>query len=734
MTEMKKFPICIQQESRDCGIACIAMITRYYGQNYSIAELKKLCLPTKEGISLKAIASTLENLGYRTVGGRVEVGSLEKVGLPLILHWEQHHFVVLYRILRSRKGVLFYIADPAGGLIKYSQEEFEARWINTKTGGKDKGIALFITHNELFRPNKPERQNRSKPLYQVLWPYILQYKKFFSQLICGFVVLSAIQFAFPFLTKSIVDVGIQSGNRNFIILILLAELMLLFSSTAVRMINNWIILHVSTRINLSLVSDFLIKLMKLPMSIFDTKMTGDIVGRIEDHKKIENFIVSQLLTLLYSGLTSIIFSVVLFSYNLYVFTVFLIGSLIYFFWLLLFIEKRKQINYELFKQTAATNNITYQIVDGMQETKLQGATQRRRWEWEDAKAQLFDVNIASLKFGQVQEIGSFFINEFKNLIITFLSVSAVISGEMTLGTMLAIQYIVGQLNMPIGQIISLIYNVQDVKISLERIDEIKNKEDENEGCPEHFLLTKGAIEISDLHFKYEGTSKEVLKNIYLIIENNKHIAIVGASGSGKTTLLKLLLQYYPVTCGEIRIDGISLNSLNRDVWRGHCSVVMQDSYIFSDSIARNIAISDDDIDLRKLRYATDMANISDFIDNLPLKYDTRIGSDGRPLSQGQKQRLLIARAIYKDADYFFLDEATNSLDATNEKTIWENLQDHLKTKTVIIVAHRLSTVKNADCIVVLDGGEIVELGTHNQLVAKKGHYYRLISNQLELGN
>ncbi|MFR3329975.1 MAG: peptidase domain-containing ABC transporter [Odoribacter splanchnicus] len=731
---MKKFPICIQQEARDCGVACIAMITRYYGQNYSIAELKNLCLPTREGVSLKAIASALEELGYRTVGGRVPLESLKKVGLPVILYWEQCHFVVLYQIRRIRKRVYFYIGDPAGRLIKYSQEEFEARWISTKTGGKDKGIALFITRNELFRPIKQKQQNRSKPLFQVLWPYIRQYKKFFSQLICGFVVLSAIQFAFPFLTKSIVDVGIQSASRNFILLILLAELMLLFSSTSVRMINNWIILHVSTRINLSLVSDFLIKLMKLPMSVFDTKMTGDIVGRIEDHKKIENFIVSQLLTILYSGLTGIIFSVVLFSYNLYVFFVFLTGSLIYFFWLLLFIEKRKHINYELFKQMAATNNITYQIVDGMQETKLQGCTQRRRWEWEDAKAQLFNVNIASLKLRQIQEIGSFFINESKNLIIIFLSVSAVINGGMTLGTMLAIQYIIGQLNLPIGQIISLVYNIQDVKISLERIDEIKNKEDENEGCTGHFLLRKGKIEIRDLYFKYIGTSKEVLRNIHLTIENNKHIAIVGASGSGKTTLLKLLLQYYPVTCGEIRVEGKNLNSLNRDVWRAHCSVVMQDSYIFSDSIARNIAVADEDIDLKRLRYATDMANISDFIDRLPLRYDTRIGSDGRPLSQGQKQRILIARAIYKDADYFFLDEATNSLDATNEKTIWENLQDYLKNKTVIIVAHRLSTVKNADCIVVLDDGEIVEQGTHSQLVAKKGKYYRLISNQLELGN
>ena len=730
---MKKYPICLQQNAMDCGVACISMVMQSYGLYYSIPELKEWCLPTHEGVSMKAISDTLERLGFRTGGGRVPVETLYKAQLPLILHWEQRHFVVLFRIKKGRKGDVFYIGDPACGLLKLSQEEFEEKWLSTKKNETERGIALFILESEL----KAYKTNPRKkaPLMKVLLPYVLRYKRFFLQLVSGFALLSAIQVALPYLTKSIVDVGISSGNKHYILLILLAQVVLLGSSTLARMLNNWIILHISTRINLSLVSDFLIKLMRLPMSFFDVQMTGDIVERIGDHKKIESFIVNQLLSLLYACLTGIVFSIVLLSYNVGIFVLFLVGSAVYLIWLLFFMKKRKVLNYEMFKVNAVGNAVTYQIVNAMQEAKLQGCTQRRRWEWEDAKARQFDVNIKSLKLSQVQEIGSFFINQTTNLMITFMAVAAVMDGKITLGTMLAIQYIIGQLSAPINQLIGLVYNIQDVRISLERINEIKDKEDENAQC-RHIAAKESVQEdlrIEHLSFKYEGTYKEVLQDINLCIKRNATTAIVGSSGSGKTTLMKLILQYYPSYEGAITIGAHELRSLNRDDWRSLCSVVMQESFIFSESIARNIATSDEEIDKVRLRHATDLANISGFIDSLPLKYDTKIGVDGRSLSQGQKQRILIARAIYKDAPFFLLDEATNSLDATNEREILDNLKEFLKEKTSVIVAHRLSTVRDADCIVVLHEGRVVETGTHDELIRMKGYYYTLIKNQLELG-
>ena len=730
---MRKYPICIQHDVMDCGVACISMITRYYKCPYGIAELKETCVPNREGVSLKRIADTLEEIGFHTVGGRITLDTLQKAQLPVILHWEQRHFVVLYRIRRKCGKSIFWVGDPACGLVKYTQEEFLEKWISTRRGGEDRGIALLILPSELRKMRAAEA--RKSTLVSVLFPYVARYKHFFLQLSLGFGLLGAIQLTFPYFTKSIVDVGITSGDKYFIGLILVGQLVLLLSSTLVRMINNWILLHISTRINLSLVSDFLLKLMRLPMSFFDVRMTGDVVERIADHKKIENFIVSQLLTLIYACFTGVIFCFVLCSYHWTIFLVYAFGSLLYVCWLLFFLRKRKQLNYELFQVNATTNNVTYQLVNAMQEAKLQGCTQRRRWEWEDAKARQFEVNVRLLKMNQLQEIGSFFINESTNLLITFMAVSAVIEGQITLGMMLAIQYIIGQLSAPISQMISMVYSLQDVRISMERIDEIKQKKEESEGCVSMQAARRRpeAIRVEDLTFHYEGTSADVLRHVSLSIEPGQIVAIVGSSGSGKTTLLKLLLQYYTGYQGKIRVGDADLDTLRRDDWRSACSVVMQDSYIFSESIARNIATTDEEIDIRRMTRAAELANIASFIDGLPLKYDTRIGPEGRSLSQGQKQRILLARAIYKDGAYFFLDEATNALDATNERLILGNLESHLKGKTAIIVAHRLSTVRNADRIVVLERGEIVEYGTHAALVARQGTYYHLIRNQLELG-
>lgn len=723
----KAFPEFIQHDNMDCGVACIKIIAEYYGKSYTLSELKKICIPTREGVSMAAISQTLEEMGFRCVGGRITTEILEnKSPLPCILHWSQNHFVVLYKIHNGK----FYISDPGVGLISYSKEEFEEKWVTTKTEKQDKGVALLIyKQGEL----KDLSNAKDRSSLKILIPYFLRYKKFFFQLILGMVIGSIIQLIFPFLTQSLVDVGIKDKSISFIWLILLAQLALLIGRASVEFIRNWILLHISTRINISMLSDFLIKLTKLPMSFFDNKMVGDIIQRIGDHERVEKFITVQSLEVFYSVLNIAIFGVVLFIYDSLIFVIFIMGSLLYSLWLLIFVRKRKILDYLFFEKHAKNSSQTYQLISGMTEAKLQNCTQRKRWEWEDTQAELFDVNVSRLKLQQKQQTGSLLINESKNILITFIAAYAVINGNMTLGMMLAAQYIIGQLNYPIEQIASFIYAVQDAKISLERIGDVRNYDDENGGNKVNdAVITNEDIEIKDLYFRYDGMSSDVLKHINLTIEKGKVTAIVGTSGSGKTTLIKLLLKYYEVKKGTISIGTHNLAELHSVLWRNNCGAVMQDGFLFSESITKNIAISDDDIDLKRLAYAAKIANITEFIEALPLKYNTVIGNEGRGVSQGQRQRLLIARAVYKNPQYIFLDEATNALDTTNEKVITENLKAFYTDKTVIVVAHRLSTVKNADKIVVIDNGEIIEEGTHASLVKQKGAYYNLIKNQLEL--
>lgn len=553
----------------------------------------------------------------------------------------------------------------------------------------------------------------------------------------GLVIGSLLQLVLPFLTQSIVDVGIKNQDIGFVWLILLGQLMLTISRTAIDFIRRWLLLHISLRINISLVSDFFIKLLKLPMSFFDTKLLGDLMQRMNDHSRVNNFLTQQTLNITFAMLTFVVFSVVLFFYNKLVFAIFLLGSILYGTWMTLFLKRRKVLDYELFEQQAINNNKTYEFITSMQEIKLQDCEQRRRWEWEDTQADLFGVQMKSLKLQQTQEAGSIFINEVKNIIITVVAATAVIHGQMTLGMMLAVQYIIGQLNSPVEQLMNFFYSLQDVKISLERINEIHQMDDEN---GKESLLTSiedknEGIDIKNIMFKYDPHAlRKTIDDVSIHVPQGKVTAIVGASGSGKTTLIRLMLGYYPVLEGKINIGNTDINKLNKKWWRRQCGVVMQDGVIFSESIARNIAVDDGDIDKERLLKAAEIACIKDYVMALPLKFNTKIGRDGVGLSQGQKQRILIARAVYKNPDYIFLDEATNSLDANNERSIVENLGKFYKGKTVVIVAHRLSTVKNADQIVVIDHGNVVEVGNHESLTAKRGAYYNLVKNQLELGN
>lgn len=655
--------------------------------------------------------------------------------MPCILHWDQKHFVILYKISKSRK--YFYIADPGRGLVKCTQQEFYHHWINTKSNGEEKGIVMFLNPTDKFGEIQSQ-ELVEKRSFSFLFCYITKYRKYFIQIILGLLLGCVLQLVMPFLTQSIVDIGITHKNINFVWLVLIGELMIVTAKTITDFIRRWLLLHISMRINISLVSDFFIKLLKLPMSFFDTKLMGDLMQRMNDHERIQSFLTSHILSTIFSILSFVVLGIVLLIYNKLIFAIFLIGSLAYGIWITIFLNKRKTLDYEIFELQAANQNKTYQFITTIQEIKLQDCEQRRRWEWEDIQVDLFKAQMKSLKLQQSQETGSIFINELKNILVTVMAATAVIEGEITLGTMLAIQYIVGQLNSPLDQLMSFIYSLQDVKISLERINEIHGNM--NEECISNNMSSFGdsedlSINLKRIDFKYNPHNDDyTLHNISFDIPKGKVTAIVGASGSGKTTLIKLMLGYYPVLSGDILIAGGNIDNYNLKWWRRQCGVVMQDGVIFSESIARNIAVDDGEIDKERLVKAAEIANIHEYIMGLPLKYNTKIGRDGVGLSQGQKQRILIARAVYKNPQFIFLDEATNALDAKNERAIVENLNEFYKGRTVVVVAHRLSTVKNADQIVVLDAGKVVEVGNHSTLIAKQGTYYNLVKNQLELGN
>ena len=734
-TNLKKFPNYRQRDGKDCGAACLKIVAEHYGKVIPIEHLRQWSETTRTGSTLANISDAAEHAGLRSLGAKVSLTDLKEAPLPCILHWDQTHFVVLYKIAGQKKT--FYVSDPGHGRLRYTEEEFISHWIdpNCDTDTPD-GIVLLLEPTSKFYLEEYDEPNRSVG-WSLVGKYLIRYQKFIWQLIIGLVVASLIQLAFPFFTQAIVDVGIKNQDINFIYLILFAQLALFLGRSVVEVLRSWILLHLSTRINISLVSDFFMKLMKLPIAYFDTKMTGDILQRINDHSRIERILTTSSLNTLFSFFNVLVFASVLAYYNLMIFAIFALGSLAYFLWIAIFLKKRKEIDYKKFSQMSQEQSRVIEMINGMQTIKLHNAERQKRWGWEYVQARIFRITVDSLSLEQYQSVGSGFINELKNILITILAATLVIDGEITLGMMLAISFIVGQLNAPASQLINFIKEFQDARISLDRLNEIHSKEEEDLHTElDRFasVPTDAGFELRDVSFRYTGSDTLVLKDLSVGIPKGKVTAIVGASGSGKTTLLKLLLKYYDPIEGSVRFGEFNFKQIPQKQWRAVCGAVMQEDYLFNDTIANNIAIGVDRIDYERLLYSVKTANIDSFIETLPLGFNTRIGMEGLGLSVGQKQRILIARAVYKDPQYLFLDEATSSLDANNEREIMEQLECFFKDRTVVIIAHRLSTVKHADQILVLDSGNIVEVGTHNDLVLKRGYYFRLVKNQLELGN
>lgn len=718
------------------------MICRHFGRYYSSETLNRFLRPSTEGVSVKGMANLCEIIGIDTITGKISIDDLAESPLPCVLHWNQNHFVVLYSIsgkkTQTKDKRKYHVADPAKGKIQYSTSEMIYHWASNTDSNIDKptGIAMFFEPLPSFKERQIDNESPRRS-FKLLFDYFKAYKKQFASIALALLIGSALQLVLPFLMQWIVDIGIKNEDIRFIWLILLGELLIVIGRAGADFIRRWILLKISTKINISLVSDFFIKLLKLPMSFFDTKLMGDLLQRMGDHDRVQTFLTGELLGLVFTIITFIVLGAMLCVYDIFIFAVFLTCSTIYGMWIASFLSKRKVLDYEVFEKQAINNNLTYRFISSIQEIKLQSCEQRRRLEWEDTQSNLLNTRLKRLKLQQTQEAGSIFIGEIRNILITVLTATAVINHDMTLGGMLAVQYIIGQLSSPVSQMMGFIYSIQDVKISMERINEIHDSKNEQQasGAIRQFPSDNRDIELKKVDFKYDiHRSSKTLDDINVLIKGGETTAIVGTSGSGKTTIIKLLLGYYHPLNGKIEIGGHNLNNYNMKWWRGMCGVVMQDGVIFSESIARNIAVSDGKVDVCRIREAAKIACADKFIEALPLKYETKIGPDGMGLSIGQRQRILIARAVYKNPDYIFFDEATNSLDANNEKEIVDNLTAFFKGKTVVIVAHRLSTVKNADKIIVIDEGNIVESGTHDSLISAKGYYFNLVRNQIDIGN
>ena len=720
-----------QLDAMDCGPACLAYISKIYDKKYSLQYLREICYISKRGVTLLGILEAGKAIGFEVFSTKVDLDTIiNKVKLyPCIIHWEQNHFVVLNKIVKTKKSKLyFYLMDPRSGFIKLNEKQFRNGWL----GNNDKGIVAFFEPKDEFLNISIEKQKKIN--YEELLYSLHPYKKKFVLLIFLVFASSLITLVFPFFTKELIDNGISQKNLNLISLILLAQLSLFLGSMIINVIRNWLTLYIGTYVSINLISDFITKLVKLPMKNFDNHMIGDLNQRIIDNERIERLITSESITTFFSIFSFLVFFVVLAYFNIITLVIYFALTLIGLLWSIYWINKKKILDFYEFQLKSKNQESIFEIFSGIRDIKLFQLENFKLTKWQSVQNELLSLNIKILKIDQIQTFGYQFINQLKNIIVTYFVAILVLKGKMSLGTLLSISYIIGEMNSPIAQLVSFIKKLQEAKLSFTRLSEISTQLPEENNFNKQ-LNTKNneGIVINNLSFSYENIqSSIVLNNINITIPNSKVTAIVGHSGSGKTTLMKILLRFYEPTKGNIYFNGDDILTISPNDLRKHIGTVLQDGFIFSETIERNVVTNSEEADLEKLNNALKIACIFDFVNSLPQKHNTIIGSLGNNLSTGQKQRILIARAIYKNPNYLFLDEATSALDSKTEKIIHNNLIEFYKNKTVLIIAHRLSTVKNADNIIVLDSGKVVESGNHKELIEKKGAYYDLINNQLEL--
>lgn len=736
MNKLKRFPHYRQHNVSDCGPTSLRMIAKFYGLNYSAEMLRRHCYISRRGVNMQGINEGAQYIGFDTVGVKITFGQLVEEGVfPCILYWNQNHFVVCYGIEKGKNDKYkIHISDPASHRLTYTRKEFERCWIGPNADNNSNGVALMLEPGDDFGKVEDEYRKNSRSMLSFAH-YFTPYRSMIGQLLLAMLVGSLIQMVLPFLSQAMVDQGINGQNLNIITLILLAQLGFFIATLSIDYIRSWIMLHMNSRIDIQLIADFLIKLTAMPLQFFDSRMTGDILQRIGDHGRIKNFLLSNSMRIVFSLINFVVFLAILAYYNVLVMTIFIIGNALYVVWISFFMRYRRELDIKRFNQSAQEQSKMIQLVQGMQDIKLNNCERQKRWEWERIQVKLFQIGLKGLRIGQIQQSGSVFFTQTTHILIYYIAAKSVVEGAMTLGMMMSLTYIIGQVSAPIGEFIGFAQSFQDAKISLERLNEIHSQNDEETNIDKKLttLPAERGIEIKDLSFSYNGSENELaLKDVSLSIPSHKVTAIVGESGCGKTTLIKLLQGFYEPTHGCIRVGGINLSEINPHVWRAATGSVMQDSFIFSDTIANNIAVNSDETDKEQMMNAAHMARIDDFVESLPLGYDTIIGMEGKGVSQGQRQRILIARAIYKNPEYIFLDEATNSLDATNEARIMDNLRQFYKGRTVVVSAHRLSTVCDADQIIVMDDGKIVEQGNHETLVKTHGKYYELVKHQINM--
>ena len=724
----RRFPIEYQMDSQDCGPASLKMVAKYFGKYYSLQYLRDQCGIHKKGVSLLDLSYGAEHIGLHTLAIKCRTNDVvQQIPFPAIIHWNENHFVVVYHA--DKKHI--WVADPTRGHVKYTHQEFQQGWYPK---GKTQGVLLALEPTAHFKDSMAEQEVKKNSFWSIL-KYFYPYRRNFSVVLTIMLLVTLLQGLLPFISKAVIDVGIQTSDVNFINMVLIGNICILISVMVFNVLRDWILMHITARVNVALISDYLIKLMKLPVTFFENKLLGDILQRAHDHERIRSFIMNNSLALVFSSLTFVLFSIILLYYNPTIFLIFISGSLLYVLWVLLFLKIRKKLDWEYFEIISRDQSYWVETVNAISDIKIYNYEKHRRWKWEEIQAGLYRVNKRVQSVTNIQNLGAQFIESVKNMAIVFFCATAVIRGDITFGVMISTQFIIGMLNGPLVQFINFVISAQYAKISFFRMNEIRQLKDEDELLSvggTSILPEKKDLTVENVMFRYTATSPLVLKNIYLHIPENKVTAIVGGSGSGKSTLLKLLIRLYQPTYGDIKMGGMNVNAINLREWRSLCGVVMQDGRLFSDTILNNIVLEDEHIDYTRLHESCRIAQIEDEINSMPKGYDTVIGETGRGLSGGQKQRLLIARALYRNPQYLFLDEATNSLDTLNERRIVDALTAAFERRTVVVVAHRLSTIRNADQIVVMHEGKIVEVGDHPHLMEHRGYYYRLVASQAEV--